>query len=269
MKRNLLTIGTVAAFGIAAAVVFAGDVARACDDAAKASAAKTTSCSDNAAKTTTASVKKDMRGNMKAAKVASTNAAGCTAEMAANCTPAQAAACNKGAATTASLTSTSGCSKGSAAQASLASTSHCSSSKGASAALVSNTGAMDAATAGTKAGGACCDTKEAKTASADKAACSDAAVQTAAVKVDELPYAENKRVTLTGAYACGHCALNISESCSPMFKTADGKVYPLMKNARVDAIKADKSGHGVELTGLVKKVDGVKVVEVKSYKVLS
>jgi hypothetical protein len=75
-------------------------------------------------------------------------------------------------------------------------------------------------------------------------------------------------VTLAGAYACGHCTLAKTEDCSPMFKTADGKIYPLFKNARSSALK-DMEGKNIQISGSVKKVDGVKYLEVKSYKVVS
>jgi hypothetical protein len=110
-----------------------------------------------------------------------------------------------------------------------------------------------------------CD--EAKTA-ARKSACTEA--KTAAVKtaVDDLPYAENRRVVLAGSYACGHCALGVTEECAPMLKTADGKVYPMINSARVDAMRAAKLANGVEVSGLVKKLDGVKYIDVKSYRAL-
>jgi len=96
-----------------------------------------------------------------------------------------------------------------------------------------------------------------------------AATKTASLKglVDEMPYKENKRVTLAGSYACGHCDLAKTEDCSPMLKTTDGKIYPLLQNARASELK-DAEGKNVEVSGTVKKVDGVKFLEVKSYKVL-
>jgi hypothetical protein len=96
-----------------------------------------------------------------------------------------------------------------------------------------------------------------------------AATKTASLKglVDEMPYRENKRVTLAGSYACGHCTLQKTEDCSPMLKTADGKIYPLLENARASELK-DIEGKNIEVSGTVKKVEGVKFLEVKSYKIL-
>jgi len=119
------------------------------------------------------------------------------------------------------------------------------------------------------AGGAgCSGDKQASTAMHEDKCC--AATKTASLKglVDEMPYKENKRVTLAGAYACGHCDLAKTEDCSPMLKTADGKIYPLLQNARASEIK-DAEGKNIQVSGTVKKVDGVKFLEVKSFKVLS
>lgn len=119
------------------------------------------------------------------------------------------------------------------------------------------------------AGGEGCGAHAEKTAAHGEESCC-AATKTASLKglVDEMPYKENKKVTLAGSYACGHCTLAKTEDCSPMFKTADGKVYPLFKNSRSSALK-DMEGKNIQVSGSVKKVDGVKYLEVKSYKVVS
>lgn len=117
------------------------------------------------------------------------------------------------------------------------------------------------------AGAGCCGEKAVKTASSEESCCS--ATKTASLKgiVDEMPYRENKRVVLAGTYACGHCTLQKTEDCSPMLKTADGKIYPLLQNSHASELR-DSEGKNVEVSGTVKKVDGVKFLEVKSYKVL-
>jgi hypothetical protein len=119
------------------------------------------------------------------------------------------------------------------------------------------------------AGGEGCGAKATNASAHGEESCC-AATKTASLKglVDEMPYKENKKVTLAGAYACGHCTLAKTEDCSPMFKTADGKIYPLFKNARSSALK-DMEGKNIQISGSVKKVDGVKYLEVKSYKVVS
>ena len=118
------------------------------------------------------------------------------------------------------------------------------------------------------AGGEGCGAKATTTAAHGEESCC-AATKTASLKglVDEMPYKENKKVNLAGSYACGHCTLAKTEDCSPMFKTADGKIYPLFKNSRSSALK-DLEGKNIQVSGSVKKVDGVKYLEVKSYKVL-
>jgi len=116
------------------------------------------------------------------------------------------------------------------------------------------------------AGGSCCAEKAVQTASGDEK-CSTS--KTASLKgvIDEMPYRENKRVTLAGAYACGHCNLDKTEDCAPMLKTADGKIYPLLETARASELK-NTDGKSIQVSGTVKKVDGVKFLDVKSYRVM-
>ena len=131
----------------------------------------------------------------------------------------------------------------------------CSSAKTASAA-----GSSDKAAAG------CCESKTASAAGSDEK-CSTAKTASLKGKVDEMPYRESKKVVIAGSYACGHCTLQKTEDCSPMLKTADGKVYPLLQNNHAMEMKS-KEGKNLEVSGTVKKVDGVKFLDVKSYKVL-
>lgn len=133
--------------------------------------------------------------------------------------------------------------------------------------VASNNGCGSATMA--MAGGEGCGAHATKTAAAHGEDACCAAGKTASLKglVDEMPYKENKKVNLAGSYACGHCTLAKTEDCSPMFKTADGKVYPLFKNSRSSALK-ELEGKNIQVSGSVKKVDGVKYLEVKSYKVL-
>jgi hypothetical protein len=117
-----------------------------------------------------------------------------------------------------------------------------------------------------KAAGGCCDSKTATAAgSAEK--CSSAQTASLKGKVDDMPYRESKRVVIAGSYACGHCTLQKTEDCAPMLKTADGKVYPLLQNNHATDMRS-KEGKSLEVSGTVKKVDGVKFLEVKSFKVL-
>ena len=85
--------------------------------------------------------------------------------------------------------------------------------------------------------------------------------------VDEMPYAESKRVVLTGSYACGHCTLQKTAQCAPMLKTADGKVYPLVENSHASELRLAE-GKSIQVSGNVKRIDGVKYLDVKSYKLM-
>ena len=82
-----------------------------------------------------------------------------------------------------------------------------------------------------------------------------------------VPYREDKRLVLTGSYECGHCGIGATAECSPMFKTVDGKVYPLWNSDRVASLRQDNDKN-VEIATVVKKVDGVKYLDVKSFKAL-
>jgi hypothetical protein len=128
-------------------------------------------------------------------------------------------------------------------------------------------GCASKSTAAAAGAGGCCASKSVSTAGT-KEKC--ASTKTASLKgvVDEMPYRESKRIVLAGSYACGHCTLDKTDDCAPLLKTADGKVYPLLENPRAAEMRASTEGKNVEVTGLVKKVDGVKYLDVKSYKVL-
>jgi hypothetical protein len=122
-----------------------------------------------------------------------------------------------------------------------------------------------AASAHGKAG--CCDSNKTASATGSGEKCASAQSASLKGKVDEMPYRESKKVVLAGSYACGHCTLQKTEDCSPMLKTADGKVYPLLQNNHAMEMRS-KEGKNLEVSGTVKKVDGIKFLEVKSFKVM-
>jgi hypothetical protein len=234
MNRNLLLFGTVAVFGLAAVAAGAGNAIRSSKSTCEKSAmaASVSSCCAKDGGAAAASVNASAPSCPHSAATAA-SANGCTRDASVQ-NAAMGACCDKATAAAAGTA----CEKGAAAAA--AGDACC------------KTGAVK-----TAAGEACKETcDEAKTASAFKGA------------VDELPYAESKRVVLSGAYVCGHCNLKVTEGCSPMFKTADGKVYPLIKNPEASQLRAANEGNGVEIATTVKKIDGVKYLEVKSYKTL-
>lgn len=252
MTRKILMLGTIAAFGLAAVIVGAGDTF-ACDKATKSASAA--------------------------------NSSGCTKDA-------------QQASATAASTTPSCCAKG-GAKATTAGNVHKSMIKSAmvapGASPVLNTVAFAAGVSGstvTAGSGSCCEAKSAGAAASSGKSCDeakairagtsgkscDAAVKTAgagascekstttaAAAVDVVPYREDKRLVLTGTYECGHCGVGATAECSPMFKTADGKVYPLWNSDRVSSLRKDEDKN-VEISTVVKKVDGVKYLDVKSYK---
>ena len=229
MNRSKMMFGTVAAFGLAAVFAGVGDSSYAVACDKSAKTASATAASCSHDKSASAaSIEGKKLKHMRVA-TASTSGA-CTRDAAMS---ASASGCTKSTATTASMKS------------------ECESAHAA--------GAMAAGA------GSCCESKSVKTAAIEGC---DAETASAKHAVDTLPYSENRRVVLAGTYECGHCALNLTEDCSPMLKTADGKIYPLMDNARVEAMRAAKCENGVEVSGLVRKISGVKVIEVKSYRAL-
>ena len=240
MNRSKMAFGTVSAFGLAVVLAGVGDssFAVACDTAAKTASATASCCSkDKSASAASVESKK-----LKHMRVATASTAGaCTRDAAMSAS----AGCTRSATTTASMKS------------------DC---EAAHASAMAAGAGCETSTAMAAGAGSCCESKSAKTAAME--GCDQA--KTAAVKhaVDTLPYAENRRVVMAGTYECGHCALQLTEECSPMLKTADGKIYPLMDNARVEAMRAANCANGVEVSGLVRKIDGVKVIEVKSYRAL-
>ncbi len=228
MNRSKMVFGTVAAFGLAVVLAGVGDSSFA---VACDSSAKTAGATASCCKDKSANAAAVDSKKLKHMRVATASTAGtCTRDASMS---ASANGCTRSTATTASMKS------------------DCESAH---------------ATAMAAGAGSCCESKSAKTAAME--GCDQA--KTASVKhaVDTLPYAENRRVVMSGTYECGHCALQLTDECSPMLKTADGKIYPLMDNARVEAMREAKCANGVEVSGLVRKIDGVKVIEVKSYRAL-
>lgn len=84
----------------------------------------------------------------------------------------------------------------------------------------------------------------------------------------ELPYHEGRRIVLTGNTVCGKCVATVTDNCQTVFQTADGKYYLLLENNRVEDMKETKANDGFEIVTYVRKLDGTKYLEVKTYKVL-
>jgi hypothetical protein len=291
----------VAAFG---GMMYAGGNASSCDWCPTLTTASVNAAPAGCAEMTSAECASKMTSAECAAKMSAASASGCAGKSAAARTASYEAlpaghpaittaeaghpGCG-GTASAAKVASSEGCGSKTVNAAQVAS-SDCCAGKGASAAKVASNdnftvknasvtlaaggegcdkgSSASAAGYGARAGASCCDSKD-KTASAAGAGekCSSATTASLKGKVDEMPYRENKRVVLAGSYACGHCTLEKTEDCSPMLKTADGKVYPLLQNNQAKDMRA-KEGKNLEVSGTVKKVDGVKFLEVKSYKVI-
>ena len=274
MTRKLWIFGIVGVLGLSVAVAGVGHLrtAAACDENTKTASTTTHSC---CAKNGTASASVDAKqvhnSMIKSAVVAPgaatiVNAAAFGGMVAGSkadcdwCPEMSASAC-------ATKMSASGCQAMMQTAGTMAA-SGCPHAASATAASLGNQPAAATVAAGDdeKASGGCCETKSANTA-ANEEKCS--AMKTASLKgkVDEMPYRENKRVVLAGSYACGHCNLEMTEDCSPMVKTADGKVYPLLKNSLASELRSAE-GKSLQLSGTVKKIDGVKYLDVKSYKII-
>ncbi len=268
MTRKMVVLGTIAAFGLSAALVGAGD-AFACDKSTKTASAKAASTKV----ASTGSCTKD------AAQASAVSASACTKDAAAATTTASASCCAKATKTTTAgdvhkaMIKSAMVAPGASPiintaafaanlQGSTVSVEDCCKSANASAAMAGGSCDKGAAVHTAGAGKSC--GSAAQTAGAEGC---DKSTKTAAA-VDVVPYRENKRLVLTGSYECGHCGIGATAECSPMFKTADGKVYPLWNSERVSNLREAETAKNVEISTVVKKVDGVKYLDVKSYKSL-
>ena len=91
--------------------------------------------------------------------------------------------------------------------------------------------------------------------------CGAKAAKTASV--ESIGEREGTRVVLVGHYACGHCDLGLDSGCQPAFQTKDGKNYLLIQNNLSKELKAAARDTDVEIVTSVKKLDGVKYLEVE------
>jgi hypothetical protein len=83
-----------------------------------------------------------------------------------------------------------------------------------------------------------------------------------------IPYREAKRLVVVGTMACGSCTYKKTASCAPLLKTEDGKVYPLVKNHMIKRMHQAETEQGFELSTRVRKISGVKYLEVLSFRSL-
>jgi hypothetical protein len=106
-----------------------------------------------------------------------------------------------------------------------------------------------------------------------KADCSKACggKSTKTAKIESIGDREGKTVVLAGRYVCGTCELGVGgeDECQPAFRTKDGKNYLLSKNNLSDRLRADAREKDVEIVSRVKKLDGVKYLEVEAIRAAS
>ncbi len=81
--------------------------------------------------------------------------------------------------------------------------------------------------------------------------------------VESIRHREGKTVVLAGRYVCGTCELGVGDDCQPAFRTADGKNYLLIRNNLSQQLRNDARDKDVEIVSRVKKLDGVKYLEVE------
>jgi hypothetical protein len=122
-----------------------------------------------------------------------------------------------------------------------------------------STGSCPMASASADAGKAC------PMSSADSKACprTCGTKPSKTAKVESIKKREGETLVLTGRYVCGHCDLGVGEDCQPAFRTTDGKNYLLMKNNLSKQLRSDARETDVEIVSRIKKLDGVKYLEVE------
>ncbi|MCZ6767066.1 MAG: hypothetical protein O7D32_09060 [bacterium] len=77
---------------------------------------------------------------------------------------------------------------------------------------------------------------------------------------------EGRRLVLTGNAVCSKCTFKTTESCSTLFQTADGNIYRLIDNNMIKGLRAAEDD--VKITTTVRKIDGVKYLEVETFKAI-
>ncbi len=82
----------------------------------------------------------------------------------------------------------------------------------------------------------------------------------------EVDLHEGRRLVLTGNTVCSKCTFQSTESCSTLFQTADGNIYRLIDNNMIKGLRAAEDN--VKITTTVRKIDGVKYLEVETFKAI-
>ena len=84
---------------------------------------------------------------------------------------------------------------------------------------------------------------------------------------DPVPYRENTRVVVAGAFKCGSCDMQTTSKCQAFIKTADGKMLPLTQDKNVKGMYMSKSRE-FKVTGRIKSEGGIKFLEVTSFEAI-
>ncbi len=86
--------------------------------------------------------------------------------------------------------------------------------------------------------------------------------------VTDIPFHESTKLVLEGKYVCGKCELEKFDACKAMFETNDGELYPLVHNHVVRSMRKTAAADGFKITTRVKRIDGIKYLEVKRFEQL-
>ena len=96
--------------------------------------------------------------------------------------------------------------------------------------------------------------------SACKSACTSKGSK--AASIEDLPFSEGTRIVLTGRYVCGLCNLCVTDECQPGFQTKEDQNYLLVTNNLSDKLRDTARDKDVEIVSRVRKLNGVKYLEV-------
>lgn len=77
---------------------------------------------------------------------------------------------------------------------------------------------------------------------------------------------EGRRLVLTGSAVCSKCTFKSTNSCSTLFQTADGNIYRLIDNNMIEGLRAAENN--VKITTTVRLIDGVKYLQVETFKAI-
>lgn len=91
-------------------------------------------------------------------------------------------------------------------------------------------------------------------------------------KIESIDNREGDVVVMKGRYVCGTCELGLKAAdggCQPAFQTKDGKNYLLSKNNLSEKLRAEAREKDVEISSRVRKLSGVKYLEVEAVRAAS